>query len=476
KNFTNVLAIDLGASSGTAVLGSYDGKKLSFQNIHKFENGGELVSGEYYWDILKLLHEIKVAINKAAKKTDGNLLSLGIDTWGVDYGLLDKSDRLLANPYCYRDSRTDGLMEEICEKIGKENIYRLTGIQFIWFNTLYQLYADKKYRPWLLDNAESLLFIPDLLNFFLTGKKFNEHTMASTSQMLVAGDNTWATSLLDELGLPADILQNIIYPGSIVGQLSPLVKEECRLTEDINVTAVASHDTASAIAAAPLEDSDNSAYLSSGTWSLMGVEIDKPFIAEASLARNFTNEAGLGGKITFLKNLCGLWLIQECRRNWQKEGLDISYDQLDKAAWDAESGRFQIDPNHPDFKNPSDMPAAIRNYCQKTGQPEPQDYGEMARGIYESLAASYGQTIRELEEATGKEITSLNIVGGGTKVDILNQFTADTTGKKVICGPDEATAIGNIIAQLMAAGEIDDLQQGRDLVRETVEIKTYYPQ
>lgn len=472
---TNVLAIDLGASSGTAVLGQYDGSKLHFQDVHKFENGGEQVRGEYFWDILKLYHEIKVAVHKAVQMTGNNLLSLGIDTWGVDYGLLDQSDRLLANPYCYRDSRTEGLMEEICEKVGKEEVYRLTGIQFIWFNTLYQLYADKKYRPWLLENAKSLLFIPDLLNFFLTGNKFNEHTMASTSQMLVAGEDEWAASLCDKLGLPADILQDIIYPGNIVGQLSPSVKEECRLDSDLDVVAVASHDTASAIAAAPIEDSEDTAYLSSGTWSLMGMELDEPFIADASMQRNFTNEAGLGRKITFLKNLCGLWLIQECRRGWRKEGLDLSYDQIDKAAWEAESGKFRIDPNAPDFKNPPDMPAAIRAYCRNSGQPEPENYGEMARGIYESLAESYKQTIRELEEATGKEISALNIVGGGTRVDILNQFTADAIGKTVTCGPAEATAIGNILAQLIAAGRIEGLQEGRELIRKTVELKHYQP-
>lgn len=471
----NLLAFDLGASNGRAILGKYDGKKLHLDEIHKFSNGPEKVSGSLYWDVLRFFKEIKKGLQAAADKTGNGISSLGIDTWGVDYALLDKSCSLISNPYHYRDSRTEGLLDEILDIIPPEEIYEATGIQFMQLNTLVQLYADLKYRPWLLKEAESLLFIPDLLNFFMTGKKYNEYTIASTSQFYNPLEDRWVDEILSRLNLPAGLTQDIIHPGSIIGNVTDEVMEDCGLTGKIKVVAVGSHDTASAIAATPLEDREKSIYISSGTWSLLGMELDRPVINKESLGENFTNECGVGRKITFLKNLSGLWLIQECKRIWNKDNPDLSYQQISREAGKAVSNRFVLDPDDPSFLNPDDMPAAIRDYCKKTEQYIPCTYGEMARGIYESLALNYHRVIKKLEKLFNTKIDTINMVGGGIRAELLCQFTADVTGKKVVAGPVEATATGNILAQLMAKGEIRDLEEGRALVKRSVHLKEYYP-
>ena len=471
----NLLAFDLGASNGRAILGKFDGSKLSLDVLHKFENDGITVNGNDYWDILGLFKEIKTGIRKAVSETDNDITSIGIDTWGVDYGLLDKNDNLLSNLYHYRDNRTDGLMEEIFEKLPKNEIYNQTGIQFIWFNTLYQLYSDLKDRPWILDNAQSLLFTPDLLNFFLTGAKYNELTIASTSQMFNPETKAWADPVFDQLGLPEHLMQEVISPGNTVGTLTDMVKNECKVEGEIPVIAVGSHDTQSAIAATPLEDRDKSVYISSGTWSLLGMELDAPFINEKSLQKNYTNECGVEDKICFLKNLCGLWLIQECKRSWAKQGLNLSYDDIDKAALDVNENKFTLDPNDVRFKNPSDMPQEIKKYCRETNQPQPENYGETARGIYESLGLSYKAAVETLEDLLDKNIETINMVGGGIKSEISCKFTADITGRKVIAGPAEATAMGNILMQLMASGEISNLKEGRAIVRNSIDLKKYQP-
>ena len=472
----NMLAVDLGASNGRVILGRFDGEKINLEVLHKFANGGEHVRGNDYWDILYLFSQIKQGLMKAEQKTDGNLTSLGIDTWGVDYGLLDKADNLLTNPYHYRDNRTEGLMTEVFNRISREEIYQQTGIEFMWFNTLYQLYADLKYRPWILENAHSLLFTPDLLNFFFTGIKYNEYTIASTSQLFNPQKKSWAKPIMKKLGLPIKIMQEIIYPGETIGEISDYIKKECGINGRLPLIAVGSHDTQSAVAAAPLEIRAQSVYLSSGTWSLLGMELEQPIINQKSLEGNFTNECGVGQKINLLKNLCGLWLIQECKKSWEKEGNRLSYDEIDEAAQQATANKFKIDPDDSRFKNPPDMVEAINEYCRQTDQQLPEDYGEMARGIYESLAASYNEVILDLENLRNQEIKTINIVGGGSKVEILSQFTANITGKKIVVGPIEATAIGNMLAQLMAAGEIASLKEGREIVRNSVDLKEYYPQ
>ncbi len=469
-----MLAFDLGASNGRAILGRFDGNVIDSEIIHKFENSAQAVCDEQYWDILRLFGEIKTGIKKTVRK--GYCIdSIGVDTWGVDYGFIDAAGKLMANPYFYRDQRTDGLVEEVTKKIPAEKIYALTGIQFMPINTLYQLYADRLRRPWLLDNADSLLFIPDLINYFLTGEKYNEYTIASTSQMLNPVEGKWADLLFRELDIPLEITEDIIRPGEKIGALRTGVGNECKVAGGIPVIATGSHDTASAVAATPMKDKNRSVYISTGTWSLLGMELDAPFINEQARLENFTNECGVENKTRFLKNICGLWLIQEAKKSWAEEGLDLNFSDIEKAAAEAGAAGFAIDPNDCRFLNPKDMPAAIRDYCLETGQPVPQTHGEMARGIYESLAESSAVLIDKLEKMLDKKVENINMVGGGINAELLCRLTADATGKVVLAGPAEATSLGNIIVQLMALGEISNLEEGREIVRRSVKIKEYEP-
>ncbi len=470
----NLLACDLGASNGRTILAKFDGKKLELEVTHKFSNGGECVNGNLYWNILGLYSEIKTGLKKAVKISDSSIVSMGIDSWGVDYGLLDADGNLISVPYHYRDSRTNNIEEEVFVKISKERVYQETGIQFMRLNTIYQLYADIKQRPWVLDNAKSLLFIPDLLNYFLTGKQFNELTIASTSQLFNPVNNQWSTEIFNSLSLPLNIMQEIIHPGNKVGNLLEDIKKECAMSNDISVIAVGSHDTASAVAATPLLD-DKSIYISSGTWSLLGIELDNPIINQKSLKENFTNELGVENKVRFLKNITGLWLIQECKRIWNRDGKDLSYSDISRAASEAEAFKYRLDPDDPLFLAPDNMPETIKKYCHKTDQAVPETVGEIARGIYESLAFSYKSVIDGLEQLVNKKIETINMVGGGIQAEILCQYTANITGCTVLTGPIEATAIGNILTQLIALGEIDNLEEGREIVRNSIELKEYKP-
>ena len=470
----NLLACDLGASNGRTILAKFDGKKLELEVSHQFSNGGHGINNNFYWDILDLFSEIKTGLKKAVELSNDNIISMAIDTWGVDYGLLDKSGNLISLPYHYRDSRTNNMPEEVFKKIPKEKIYQETGIQFMEINTIYQLFADLQKRPWVLENAESLLFIPDLLNYFFTGKKYNELTIASTSQLFNPLKNQWSKEIFNKLSLPIDIMQDIIHPGNKLGNLLEDIKEECGIKKDISLMAVGSHDTASAVAATPLSD-ENSIYLSSGTWSLLGMEVDSPIINEKSLEENFTNELGVDNKVRYLKNITGLWLIQECKRIWDREGLNLSYSDITKAATEAEAFKYRLDPDDSLFAAPDNMPESIREYCRKTKQAVPETVGEIARGIYESLAFTYKSVIDNLEKVFDRKIETINMVGGGIQAEILCQYTADITGLKVLAGPIEATAIGNIITQLIALGEIADLKEAREIVRNSIELKEYLP-
>lgn len=471
----NLLAFDLGASNGRAIVGQYDGERLNLIEVHKFPNGPQNVHGHIYWNILDLFAQIKTGLVKACAAVDGKIDCMAIDTWGVDYGLLDANDSLLANPYHYRDKRTDGLLDEIFAKISAEEIYANTGIQFMQINTLVQLYAERRWRPWVLDNARSMLFIPDLLNFFLTGQKYNEYTISSTSQLLNPTTFAWVERIFKVLDVPIDLMQPLVFPGAVIGTLTDQIKAETGISYDIPVIAVGSHDTASAVAAVPLTASETSIYISSGTWSLLGMELEKPVINEHSRRENFTNEGGVGKTVRFLKNISGLWLIQECRRIWQRDGLALTWDQISQAAEQAPL-KALIDPDDPRFLNPDNMPEAIVAYCRETGQAVPDTYGEIARCVYESLAASYQKTITKLEEMIGRKIETIHMVGGGIQAEILCQFTANATKRKVITGPIEATAMGNMLGQLMAKGEINSLEEGRGLIRSSVVVKTYLPQ
>ncbi|HKM17525.1 MAG: rhamnulokinase [Firmicutes bacterium] len=471
----SLLAFDLGASNGRAIVGRYDGERLDLVEVHKFPNGPENIHSHLYWNILDLFAQIKTGLVKACNAVDGKIDSMAIDTWGVDYGLLDANDTLLSNPYHYRDKRTDGLLEEIYSRISAEEVYANTGIQFMQINTLVQLYAERRWRPWVLDNAKSLLFIPDLLNFFLTGQKYNEYTISSTSQLLHPSAHTWVEQIFKALEVPADLMQPLVFPGAVIGTVTELIKAETGIGWDLPVIAVGSHDTASAVVAVPFTDRENSVYISSGTWSLLGVELETPVINEHSRRENFTNEGGVGKTIRFLKNISGLWLIQECRRIWQRDGLDLAWDQISRAAEQAPL-KALIDPDDPRFLNPDNMPEAIAAYCRETNQDIPENYGEMARCVYESLAASYQKTITRLEVMIGRRIETIHMVGGGIQAEILCQYTANATNRKVVTGPIEATAMGNMLGQLMAKGEINSLGEGRDLIRRSVALKTYLPQ
>lgn len=470
----NVLAFDYGASSGRAILGSFDGEKLTLKEIHRFSNDPVMVGESLHWDVLRLYHELKQGILAGYKETGGKIDSIGIDTWGVDFGLLDKNDVLLGNPYHYRDSRTDGMIEEAWKAVGRERIYNDTGIAFQKFNTLYQLLSMVKNKSTLLENAETLLFMPDLFAFFLTGNKACEYTIASTSQMLLAGRGTWAYDLLNELGIPVQILPNIVDPCTRVGTLRQSVQEELGVN-GIPVIAVASHDTASAVISAPLENS-NDAYISSGTWSLLGTEREKPVINENTLKFNYTNEGGIYRTVRLLVNIMGLWVYQECRRAWRKQGIEISYDEMDSLAEAAAPFQAFIDVDYDSFYSPGNMPEKVIEYCRKTGQHVPSDKGSIVRIVMESLAMKYRSAVEGLEEITGARAPVLHIVGGGCKNKMLSQYTADVLNRPVTAGPIEATAIGNIISQLIALKEINDVNEAREIVKRSFPTEEYMPE
>ena len=469
------LAFDFGASSGRAMLAKFDGKKIELEEKHRFSNDPVEINGGLYWDALRLFFEIKQGILNCAHSGDGDIDAIGIDTWGVDYGLLDKNDKLLSNPYHYRDTRTDGMYDKAFAVVPKEEIFNETGIAFNWFNTIYQLLASKLEDDSALKEAKTMLFMPDLFNFFLTGKKRTEYTIASTSQMFDSRTYDWAYNLLNKLGIKTDMFADMIYPGEIVGTLKPELAEELGVGE-IPVVAVASHDTGSAVASVPVVDEKDFIYISSGTWSLMGVELDAPNVSEDAMKYNFTNEGGVNKSIRFLKNIMGLWLIQECRRQWQREGTLLSFDELEREAREAEPFASLIDPDYPAFQTPGNMPRRIREYCEKTGQKVPQTTGAIIRAIAESLAFRYRSTVEGMEDVTGKKYSVINIVGGGIKDKMICQFTANATNRTVSTGPVEATSIGNIVVQGIAMGAIKDLKEGRQIVRNSFDITEYKPE
>lgn len=467
------LAIDLGASSGRVMAGLFDGKKLELDELHRFSNGGHHIGDNYYWDFVGLFAEIKAGLAKAARQYGKQLVSAGVDTWGVDYGLLDRGGYLLGLPHQYRDSRTDGMMDRAFRKVPRRRIYEVTGIQFMFFNSIYQLMAESARRAPALAHANRILFAPDLLNYWLTGRQVNEYTMASTSQLLDARTGTWAKSLIRRLGLPARIFAPVVQPGTVLGEVLASVREDTGLGK-LKIIAPGCHDTASAVAAVPALGQEH-AYLSSGTWSLMGVENPGPVINDQAYDYGFTNEGGVCGTIRLLKNICGLWLSQECRRIWKQQGLEIGFEDLRRDSLAAKPFAALIDPDCPDFATPGDMPARIAAFCKRTGQKPPATPGETARAIYESLALRYREVFGMLESLTGRRLDALHIVGGGTRETVLNQFTADALNRTVHAGPVEATAIGNILMQMLATKSIRSLAQGRELVRSSFPLNTYKP-
>jgi rhamnulokinase len=466
----NFLALDLGAESGRAMLGQFDGERLALSEIHRFPNGPVRLPDGLHWDALRLWSEIKHGLALAAREHGADLLSLGLDTWGVDFGLLDQGGALLANPYHYRDSRTDGMVEQACRRVPRAEIFQQTGVQFMQLNSLYQLFSMVVNRSPTLDIAETFLTMPDLFNYWLIGRKVCEFSNATTTQCYDPRQGDWAYSLLERLDIPTRMFPPIVPPGTVLGQLLPDVAREVGVSK-LPVVAPACHDTGSAVAAVPAAG-PGFAYISSGTWSLMGAELPQPAINAKSLAFDFTNEGGVGGTFRFLKNIAGLWLVQECRRAW---GQQFSYDDLTKMASQAAPLRSIVDTDHGEFLQPGDMPARLRAYCQRTGQPVPESTGAVVRCALESLALKYRWTLERLEEALERRLEPVHIVGGGTQNRLLNQFTADATGRQVISGPVEATAAGNVMVQAMALGLVGSLEQGRQVIRNSFKLDVYEP-
>jgi len=469
-----MLAIDLGASSGRGIIGRFDGEKLSLEENHRFPNEPVTAAGTFTWDILRIFHEIKESIRKCALSDDKDIRSIGIDTWGVDYGLLDINGKLIANPVHYRDSRNDPIPEIAYKTVPQNEIYNRTGIQFLTFNTLFQLIAQQRENPKVLELADKLLFIPDLLNYFLTGQKCTDYTIASTGAMLDARTRQWDFELMKKFGIPEKLFTSINAPGTTVGKLLPEILDDVgNITA--NVVNTAGHDTASAVVAVPAKG-DNFVYISSGTWSLMGTELSEPIITPDSFKYDFTNEGGAGNKIRFLKNIMGLWLEQESIRQWTREGSKLSFDELTSMAIASKPFACLINPDDPSFTAPGNMPKRIADYCKATGQHVPETKGEIVRCIFESLALKYRWTVEKIDMMMGKKAPFINIVGGGIKEKLLCQFAADACNRPVYAGPVEATAIGNIAVQAIAAGEIKDLNEARHVVRNSFEIKLYEPQ
>lgn len=467
----NVLALDFGASSGRAIIGNFDGKKIRLKEIHRFANEPVNLLGTMYWDILRLFHDIKVGLVKS--KQYGDIKSIGIDTWGVDFGLLDENGKLLDNPVHYRDARTKGMMDKAFDKIDKEAFYQITGNQFMEINTVFQLMALKQYRPEILNRAETMLLIPDLLNYFLSGKKVTEYTIASTTQLLDAVDKKWSSEIIENLNLPKKIFTEIVKPGVKIGTLKQDICDELGLNK-MDVIAVAGHDTQSAMVAVPTQE-DDFIFLSCGTWSLLGTELDKPIINEKSQQFNITNEGGVNNKTSFLKNIIGLWLIQESRRQWIREGKEYSFGELEQMALNVGDVNAFIDTDDEEFIPAGNIPQKIKNYCEHTGQYVPKDEAEIVRVIDQSLAMKYRFALEQIEQCTGKKYTSINMIGGGIQSKLLCQLTADICGRKVIAGPVEATVMGNIALQLVSLGVITDLKQARQIIANSENVTVYEP-
>ncbi len=456
------------------MLGRWDGSAFDLQEVHRFPNGPVGVLGHLHWDVLRLWSEIGAGLARYAARGDGHLAGIGLDTWGVDLGLLDCAGRLLGNPYHYRDPRTNGVLERAFERVPRREIFEQTGIQFMQFNTLFQLFSMLETGEPQLSAAKDMLMLPDLFHYWLTGRKVAEYTIASTSQMLNARTRCWASGLLDRFGIPERMLPEIVPPGTVLGPMRAEVVAEAGLPAAAPVIAVGSHDTASAVAAIPDLDAD-SVYISSGTWSLIGMEVAEPVIDDRSLALNFTNEGGVAKSIRLLKNVTGLWLLQECRRQWQREGHDLSWDQLLARAAEARPFRSLIDPDAAEFIAPGDMPARIRAYCRRLGQPEPDSVGAVVRCCLESLALKSRWVVEAAATLAGRTPKVVRIVGGGCQNRMLCQFTANACGLPVLAGPVEATAMGNLMLQAIATGYLPGVGAGRRAVGASVRRETYAP-
>jgi rhamnulokinase len=463
------LAIDLGAGSGRVVAGIWNGNRLDLDELNRFPNGPIKAADGLHWDLDQLFDHVKKGIALAIKKYGDAVVSAGVDTWGVDYGLLDASGKLLRAPFIYRDARTNGMQEKAFTRMPRAEIYQHTGIQFMFFNTLFQLLSESD-----LERAERVLFMPDLLHYFLSGVQLNERTIAGTSQLLDPRSRGWEPEIIGAMKLPEKLFGSLVDAGTILGPLLPAIAAETG-ARNLQIIAPAAHDTASAVIGVPAAEPEP-VFLSSGTWSLIGRELSRPVISEDSFAAAFSNEIGAFGTTRFLKNIAGMWLLQECKRAWDATGKSFNYGDLANEAEKSPPFATLIDPDAADFQAPPNMPDAIAAVCRRTGQPVPQHPGAYARAIFESLALKYRLVAESLARVTAKPINKIYIVGGGCRNQLLNQFAADALNCTVVSEPVEATSIGNIIVQLHALGEIASLSEGRAVVRRSFETKTYEPQ
>lgn len=470
------IAVDLGASNGRVIVGDLH----KIEVVARFPSRPVRVKDTIYWDFLGLLADIREGLKTAFKKYGDEIVSIGFDTWGVDYALLDANGELIGNPYHYRDNRTDGMMVDFFKIIPKKDVYNETGIQFMQLNTLFQLFAHSRTSPEIVKAAKHFLTVPDLLNYWLTGVMKNEFSEATTTQLYNPVKREWSGKIIKAAGFDPSIFKEVVLPGTIIGKLLPVEAKKLGAGGDVVVTAAACHDTASAVAAVPVARGDNHAYLSSGTWSLLGIEIEKPVINELSYQYNFTNEGGREGKITYLKNIMGLWVIQECKAHWDKSGDEMDWPELVKVA-EAAGGAYgaRIDLDAPVFMKSnltsSGMPLRIQDYCREHGSHVPETIGEIAACVFRSLAEKYAITVKQLEESSGTKIDSLYIIGGGCQNELLCRWTAEAVKIPVFAGPVEATAIGNILVQAISAGDIASYEEGRKLIAENFEIKEYGP-
>jgi len=473
------LAVDLGASSGRVLAGLFDGAKLKLEEVHRFENGAVHAADRMYWDVLRLWQEIKNGLRAAGAKYGDAVVSIAVDTWGVDFGLLGENDELLGNPSHYRDPRTNGVFDKAFGIVSREEIFASTGLQFIEFNTLFQLVAMKLQGSPLLSAADSFLMMPDLFHWLLTGEKVNETTNASTTQFLNPLTGTWATDLFEAFDLPSHILGKLAQPGESLGPLRQNVADAVGL-KSVNVVLPGTHDTASAVMATPAESLPSAqpdwCYISSGTWSLMGVETPEPCVNDKCRELNFTNEGGVGGTTRLLKNIAGLWLVQECRRIWKEQGHEFGWGELVRRAGESQPLVSLVNPDAANFVAPKNMPTALADFCRNTNQPAPESEGAVIRCALESLALRYRMVLGWLEQLTGGTIETIHIVGGGTQNRQLCQMTADACKRFVVAGPVEATAIGNLMVQAMASGDVESVAAARQIVRNSFDMHEYTPQ
>lgn len=467
------LAVDLGASNGRAIAGYINNGKLVTKEVYRFPNEPVNLRNTLYWNVFSIYQEIKNALKKYGEEFDSELSSIAIDSWGIDFGLLDRDGDLIEAPVHYRDDRTDGVLEKAFEKMPKEEIFSRTGNQFLQFNTLFQLHALNSNKKYQLDNAATLLMIGDLFSYLLTGRKATEFSLATTTQLFDPLEGEWSSEIFENFDLPQDIQPDVYKTGTEIESLSKSTRKEVGIGS-VPVIATTTHDTASAVSAVPAQG-EEWIFISSGTWSLLGIEIDEPILKAKVMKADFTNEGCHSGKFTLHKNLTGLWILQECKQKWDERGEDLNYDQLTQLAQETKVFNCFIDTEWKTFAQPGNMPTKIKDYCKITNQQPPRNIAETVRTVLEGLALNYRLSIKQLKSITGRQFDTVHIVGGGAKNNLLSQFCANATGLKVISGPREATAMGNIINQAVSVGSIDSVKESRNLVRNSSDLKTYFP-